>query len=127
MVQHLPRRGSDAQDPTRDESRLYIQQDAQPFLQLRILALAHVTVVVADSPDLMVNPETQKARWTAAEKNEVAEEIRGKLLDPERAASLRAEEDAKKLELEGWRLDKRESVEREREPGRRAPGMRKYV
>lgn len=98
--------------PTHDESRRDIQHDAQPFLQLRILALAHVTVVVADSPARMVNPAAQKARWTAAEKNEMAEEIRGMFLDPEGAASLRAEKEAKKLKLEGWRLDKRDGVEK---------------
>lgn len=69
--------------------------------------LEHVTVVVTDSPALMEFPDLRAARWSLAEKGELAEEIRLKLLDAEGAAGLRAEVDAKKLELEGMRLDKR--------------------
>ena len=99
---------------THDYNRRCIEQDALPFLQLRILALEHVTVIVADNPEVIKVPETRAARWTVAEKNEMAEEIRVKLLDPEGAASLRAEGDAKKLELEGKRLDQRDGVDRRR-------------
>lgn len=102
-------------DSMQDYNRRCVQQDAQPFLQLRILALEHVTVVVADNPALMKNPGSRAARWTAAKKNEMAEEMRVKLLDPEGMATLRAEEDAKKLELEGRRLDQRDGVEKRRQ------------
>lgn len=97
-----------------DYNRRCIQQDAQPFLQLRILALEHVTVIVADNSALMNIPGTQAARWTAAKKNAIAEEIRVKLLDKEGAASLKAEGDAKKLEIEGNMLDQRDGVEKRR-------------
>ena len=89
-----------------------IQQDALPILQLRILALEHVTVIVTDSSALMEVPGFRAARWSAAEKSELAEEMRVKLLDAEGAASLRAEVDAKKLEIEGMRLDERDAIEK---------------
>ena len=98
--------------PVPGYNRRCIQQDALPILQLRILALEHVTVVVTDSPALMEFSEFRAARWSAAEKSELAEEIRVKLLDTEGAASLRAEVDAKKLEIEGMRLDKRDRVQK---------------
>ena len=71
-------------------SRCCIQQDAQPSLQLRILTLEHVTIIVADDSALTKFPEIQAARWTAAKKNEMAEEMRVELLDPDGAASLRS-------------------------------------
>ena len=98
--------------PVPGYNRRCIQQDALPILQLRILALEHVTVVVTDSPALMEFPEFRAARWSAAEKSELAEEIRFKLLDAEGAASLRTELDAKKLEIEGMRLDERDRIEK---------------
>lgn len=101
-------------DLIHDYNRRCIEQDALPFLQLRMLALEHVTVTVADNPDLMKVPEIRAARWTAAEKKEMAEEIRVKLLDPDGTASLRAEGDAKKLELEGRRSDQRDGIDRRR-------------
>ena len=101
--------------PVHDYNRRRIQQDAQPFLQLRILALEHVAVIVSDNPDFMKGPGTRAARWTAAKKNEAAEEMGVKLLDPEGAATLRAEKDAKKLEREGKRLDERDGIEKRRE------------
>ena len=107
-----------------DPSNALIQQDALPILQLRILALEHVTVVVTDSPAHMEFQEFRAARWNAAEKSELAEEMRVKLLDAQGAASLRAEVDAKKLELEGRRLDERDGIEKrkrervEKEQGR---------
>lgn len=97
-----------------DHNRCCVQQDAQPFLQLRILTLEHVTVIVADNSAFTKFPEIQAARWTAAKKSEMAEEMRVKLLDPDGAPILRAEEDAKKLELEGKRLDRRDGVEKRR-------------
>ena len=95
-----------------DYNRRCIRQDAQPFLQLRILDLERVTVVVADNTAFMKIPGTQAVRWTAPKKNEMAGWIRGKLLDVEGRASLKAEGEAKKLEIEGKRLDQREGVER---------------
>lgn len=65
-----------------DYNRRRIQQGAQPFLQLRILASEHVTVLVSDNPGFIKVPGPRAAGWTAAKKNEVAEEIRVKLLDP---------------------------------------------
>ena len=97
-----------------DYNRRCIQQDAQPFLQLRILALERATVVVADNTALMAIPGTEAARWTAAKKNEMAGWIRVKLLDLEGRASLKAEGEAKKLEIEGQRLDQRDGVEKRR-------------
>ena len=43
--------------PAPGHNRRCIQQDALPTLQLRILALEHVTVVVTDSSALMEFPE----------------------------------------------------------------------
>ena len=101
--------------PVLGYNRRCIQQDALPILQLRLLALEHVTVVVTDSPALMEFPEFRAARWSAAEKSELAEEIRVKLLDAEGGASLRAEVDAYNLELEGRPLNQQdEIVERNR-------------
>ncbi|KAL9075931.1 MAG: hypothetical protein Q9161_001325 [Pseudevernia consocians] len=97
-------RSCNALVPVHDYNRRRIQQDAQPFLQLRILALEHVAVIVSDNPDFIKR-----------KKNEVAEEIRVKLLDPEGAATLRAEKNAKKLEREGKRLDERDGIEKRRE------------
>ena len=98
--------------PVPGYNRRCIQQDALPILQLRILALEHVTVVVTDSPALMEFSEFRAARWSTAEKSELGEGIRTKLLDAEGAASLRAEVDAKKLEIEGMRLDERDRIEK---------------
>ena len=92
--------------PVPGYNRHCIQRDALPILQLRILSLEHVTVVVTDSPALMEFPDIRAARWSAAEKSNLAEEIRTKLLDAEGAASLRAELDAKK------RLDERDKFEK---------------
>ena len=98
--------------PVPGYNRRCIQQDALPILQLRILALEHVTVVVTDSPALMEFPEFRAARWSAAEKSESAEEIRIKLLDAEGGASLRAEVDAYNLELEARRLEEQDEIEK---------------
>ena len=112
-------------------NRRCIQQDALPILQLRILALEHVTVVVTDGPALMEFPEFRTSRWSAAEKSDFAEGVRVQLVDAEGAASLRAEGDAKKLEIEGMRLDeqdriekrKRERVEKEKKKAKRMKAM----
>ena len=96
--------------PVPGYNRRCIQQDALPILQLRILALEHVTVVVTDSPALMELPELRAARWSAAEKSDFAEGIRIQLLDAEGAASLRAEGDAKKLEIGGMPLDEQDKI-----------------
>ncbi|MCJ1455249.1 hypothetical protein MMC28_005603 [Mycoblastus sanguinarius] len=82
-----------------------------PFLQLRILPLEHVTVVISDNAQSIIEAGYGEARWTAAKKNELAEEIKVKLLDPHGADSLKAEEEAKKLELEGMRADEQAAKE----------------
>ena len=115
--------------PVPGYNRRCIQQDALPILQLRILALEHVAVVVTESADMKFS-EYPAARWSAAEKSDLAEEIRLKLLDADGAATLRVEMVAKKLEIEGMRLDergkkrKREKVEKEKEG---AKGMNAMV
>ena len=103
--------------------RRCIQQDALPILQLRILALEHVTVIVTDSPGLMESPEFRAARWSAAEKSDFAEGIRIQLLDAEGAASLRAEVDAKKLEIEGIRMDEQDRIEKRKREKLEIEGM----
>ena len=85
--------------PVPGYNRRCIQQDALPILQLRLLALEHVTVVVTDSPALMEFPELRAVRWSSAEKSDFAEGIRVQLLDAEGVASLRAEEDARKARV----------------------------
>lgn len=110
-----------------DYNRRCIQQDAQPFLQLRFLALEHVTVVVADSTAFMEIPGTQTLRWTAAKKNQVAEWIRVKLLDLEGRARLRAEEEAKKVEIEHQLLDRRQGIEKRRMEREEKVNARKVV
>ena len=108
-------RSCNALVPVHDYNRRRIQQDAQPFLQLRILALEHVAVIVSDNPDFIKVPGLGLPDGPQRKKNEVAEEIRVTLLDPEGAATLRAEKNAKKLEREGKRLDERDGIEKRRE------------
>lgn len=59
---------------------------------MQILPLQHVTAVIGDD---FRDPYSQRLRWTMDEKREVAENLRGKLLDPNGRQVFAAELQAK--------------------------------
>ena len=71
----------------------------QPVSRMQILPLKHVTVVVGDH-DNDQSPWFRKDRWTIAQKQEVAEGLRSKLLDPNGPAAFAAEMKAVDAEVE---------------------------
>ncbi len=54
-----------------------------PVKRMRVLPLKHVTVIIADDADTVLNFPNHKFRWTLAQKREVADLLRRKLLDPD--------------------------------------------
>ncbi len=88
---------------TRDEVIKPSDDIKGPVKIMRVLPLQHVTVIIADDADPVLNFPTNKFRWTLAQKREVADLLRRKLLDPDghklTADQLQAETaEARKLE-----------------------------
>lgn len=87
----------------RDEDMKPSDDIKGPVKRMRVLPLKHVTVIIADDADIVLNFPILKSRWTLAQKREVADLLRRKLLDPDghklTADQLQAETaEARKLE-----------------------------
>lgn len=63
-----------------------LEDDLEPFLQLRVLPLTKVTVIISDDVSTLTPKMRERlglyGRWTVAEKNKWAEQTRLKLLEP---------------------------------------------
>ena len=66
------------------------ETDMKPILLLRALSVKHVTVIVSDIAEELIDGR-RNYRWTAAKKNEYAETIRVQLVDPSGAQLVKME------------------------------------
>lgn len=82
----------------------------ESFLRFRMIPLNEVSVSISDSPRLKKADRRLDTRLTAAQKYKLARECAVKLLDPDPAATIEAEEDAKELaactHIEGYYRDR---------------------
>lgn len=73
------------------------EADMEIILRLRALPLKHVTVMMSDDAERLDNAGWSSLRWTAAKKNEYAESIRLKLIDPDGAKLVKTKDEAANL------------------------------
>lgn len=105
--------GGESRDEAMERSKKDLEDYVEPFLRLRVLPQKHVTAVVHNFTPGPFSRRMEKLEWTVGEKQDAAESICARLMDPRGVELVKADADAARTDDLRWSVKcARRDVER---------------